>query len=200
VLGGADQPSVIAAGAEVVRRLMQLDERLRAHTHPLAGRASVFVGRVASGEIYNQSPVEFVLEGTRRWLPGTAIADVRQELNALLADVARSTGTLVDAEFALGRDAFEISADDPFVQAFQAAHAAVCGQPLPVGAKPFVDDGNSFVARGRVAAISHGPLAAGAHTVNERVPLAELERVALVYALAALAFCPADQGEGDGDA
>ncbi|MCL6504648.1 MAG: M20/M25/M40 family metallo-hydrolase [Pirellulales bacterium] len=193
VLGGAEQPSVIAAGAELVRRLVALDGRLRAEAHPLAGRASVFIGRVASGEIYNQAPVEFVLEGTRRWLPGTAPAAVRDEFQRLLAEVAAASGTQIEGEFALGRDAFEIAPEDPLVQAFQAAYAAVCGAPLPVGAKPFVDDGNSFVSRGRVPAITHGPQALGAHTVNERVPLAELERIAVVYALTALAFCRAEQ-------
>lgn len=192
VLGGADRPNVIAAGAEVVCRLVALDERLRAEVHPLAGRASAFVGRVAAGEIYNQSPVEFVLEGTRRWLPGTSPAKVRCEFEDLLAEVARATGMQVDGEFALVRDAFEIQ-PGALVHAFQAAHTAVCGKPLPVGAKPFVDDGNAFVARGRVPAITHGPRACGAHTVNEHVPLAELERVALVYALTALAFCAAEE-------
>lgn len=189
VLGGADGPNVIAAGAEVVRRLAALDERLRAEVHPLAGRASAFVGRVAAGEIYNQSPVEFVLEGTRRWLPGTSPAEVRREFEELLAEVAGTNGTQVEGEFLLVRDAFEIQ-PGALVEAFQAAHTAVCGEPLTVGAKPFVDDGNTFVARGRVPAITHGPRACGAHTVNERVPLAELERVAVVYALTALAFCP----------
>lgn len=197
VLGGADQPSVIVAGAELVRRLAALNERLRAQVHPLAGRASVFVGRVASGEIYNQAPVEFVLEGTRRWLPGTDASQVRHEFENLLAEVACATGTHIEGEFALGRDAYEFQPDELLVQAFQAAYTAACGRPLPVGAKPFVDDGNSFVARGRVPAITHGPHATGAHTVDERVPLAELERVAVVYALTALAFCtPERQVEG----
>jgi acetylornithine deacetylase/succinyl-diaminopimelate desuccinylase-like protein len=63
------------------------------------------------------------------------------------------------------------------------------GQPLPIGAKPFVDDGNAFVSRGGVCAITHGPDAQGAHTANESVPVDELVRVANVYALTAIAYC-----------
>ena len=75
------------------------------------------------------------------------------------------------------------------MSAFQSAHEAISGRRLPRGAKPFVDDGNTFVARGRVPAITHGPDAKGAHTLHEAVPVAELVRVAQVYALTAATFC-----------
>ena len=89
----------------------------------------------------------------------------------------------------VARDAFELDESDPLVSAFQAAHEAISGRRLSRGAKPFVDDGNTFVARGRVPAITHGPDAKGAHTLNEAVPVAELVRVAQVYALTAVHFC-----------
>ena len=60
---------------------------------------------------------------------------------------------------------------------------------LPRGAKPFVDDGNAFIRQGGVPAITHGPNATGAHTLNEETPVDELTRVAQVYALTAAAFC-----------
>ncbi len=189
VLGGIEQPSVIRAGAELVRRLAELDTALQEQTHPLASRASCFVGQVHSGEIFNQAPVEFRLSGTRRWLPGAPIADLRQEYQELLAEVARQTGTHAEGQFVVARDAFELNESDPLVSAFQTAHEAISGRRLPRGAKPFVDDGNTFVARGRVPAITHGPDAKGAHTLNEAVPVAELVRVARVYALTAVHFC-----------
>jgi acetylornithine deacetylase/succinyl-diaminopimelate desuccinylase-like protein len=189
VLGGIELPSVIRAGAELVRRLSDLDLALQRQTHALAGRASCFVGQVHSGEIFNQSPVEFRLSGTRRWLPGTPIADLRHEYQSLLADVSRQTGTHAEGQFLVARDAFELNEGDPLVSAFQAAHEAVGGRRLPRGAKPFVDDGNTFVARGRVPAITHGPDAKGAHTLHEAVPVAELVRVAQVYALTAVQYC-----------
>jgi acetylornithine deacetylase/succinyl-diaminopimelate desuccinylase-like protein len=189
VLGGIDQPSVIHAGARLVGRLAELDRTLKRQTHPLAGRASCFVGQVHSGEIFNQAPVEFRLSGTRRWLPGTPIAELRREYQSLLAEVAQETRTRAEGEFILTRDAFELDEGHALVSAFQAAHGAISGAALPRGAKPFVDDGNTFAARGRVPAITHGPDAKGAHTLNEAVPVAELVRVAHVYALTAMGFC-----------
>src|SRR5262249_13102314 len=75
VMRRAGEPSVIAAGAELVARLGRLGERLALRSDPLAGAESVFVGQIHSGEIYNQYPQECVLEGTRRWLPGVARAE-----------------------------------------------------------------------------------------------------------------------------
>jgi acetylornithine deacetylase/succinyl-diaminopimelate desuccinylase-like protein len=183
------EPSVIAAGAEVVARLGRLHQRVAAKSDPMAGSESVFIGQVHSGEIFNQYPQECRLEGTRRWLPGTRVEDVKAELRGLFDELARETGTEIAAEFNLMRDAFLLPQDDPLVPAFQAAYQATAGRPLPVGAKPFCDDGNSFWAAGKKPAITHGPRAGGAHTLNEWVSIDDLVRVAHVYALTAVAYC-----------
>jgi acetylornithine deacetylase/succinyl-diaminopimelate desuccinylase-like protein len=87
------------------------------------------------------------------------------------------------------RDAFLLNQTDPLVEAFQQAQEATAGRRLPHGAKPFCDDGNSFWALANVPAITHGPLAGGAHTLNEWVSIDDLVRVAQVYALTALHYC-----------
>ncbi len=195
VLGGIDQPNVISAGARLIERFAALDRELEQITHPLAGRESLFVGQVHSGEIFNQSPVELVLEGTRRWLPGNTFETVHGQFESILSEVASATGTKIDADFRESRGAYEIDQEDPLFRSFQSAVAGVSGEALPVGSKPFVDDGNAFVALGGVPAITHGPAALGAHTVNEECPVAELVRVASVYALTAIAFCQAGSDE-----
>ena len=85
-------------------------------------------------------------------------------------------------------DAFAVDQNSPLVGAFQSAHEQVTGAPLPLGGKPFIDDGNVFMAAG-IEALTHGPCATGAHTTDEQVAVAELVRVAKVYALTAQAFC-----------
>jgi acetylornithine deacetylase/succinyl-diaminopimelate desuccinylase-like protein len=189
VLGGSEQPSVIRAGAELVRRFAELDLQLQRLTHPLAGRESLFVGQVASGEIFNQAPTEFTLSGTRRWLPGTSMSAAEAQYQTLLQEVAAQFNVTIDGRFQVARDAFELDRDDPFVTAFQQAHQSATGLELPIGAKPFVDDGNAFIRQGGIPAITHGPNAKGAHTLHEEVPVSELLRVALVYALTAITFC-----------
>ncbi|MBW3539399.1 MAG: M20/M25/M40 family metallo-hydrolase [Planctomycetes bacterium] len=189
VLGGIEQPSVILAGAEVVRRFADLDWRLSARTHPLGLRESVFIGQLHAGEIYNQSPVELTLSGTRRWLPGTSVDSVEAELREIWQSVAAETGTSVDGRILRTRDAYEFDPSHRVVACFQASCREVFGRELPVGTKPFVDDGNTFTARTGIPAITHGPDARGAHTVNEEVPVDELVRVARVYAATAVRFC-----------
>ena len=62
-------------------------------------------------------------------------------------------------------------------------------QPLPRGAKRFVDDGSSFWARAGMAAITHGPQGGGAHTLEEWISIPELVRVAKLYAAIAVEYC-----------
>jgi acetylornithine deacetylase/succinyl-diaminopimelate desuccinylase-like protein len=189
VMRPADEPNVIAAGAALVSRLMDLADELAGRSDPLAGCETVFVGQIHSGEIYNQYPQECCLHGTRRWLPGTDRADVERAFRDVVATVARQTGTAVAVEFSMIRDAFRLDEADPVVLAFQQAYRAVSGKPLPTGPKPFMDDGNSFWGLRGVPAVTHGPRAGGQHTVNEWVSVDDLVRVAHVYALTAVAYC-----------
>jgi succinyl-diaminopimelate desuccinylase len=189
VMRPAAEPSVIAAGAELVARLNRLGERLAPLSDPLAGTESVFIGQIHSGEIYNQYPQECMVEGTRRWLPDTARANVEAEFRALLGEVERDTGCTAACDFRFIRDAFRLDQAHPMVAAFQAAYQATSGAPLPAGPKPFVDDGNSFWSLAGVPAITHGARAGGQHTVNEWVSLTDLVRVAHLYALTAVLYC-----------
>ena len=189
VLRPPDTPDVVAAGAHLVTRLNAWNEQLRQNAHPFAGHDSTFVGSIQSGEIYNQSPTECQVQGTRRWIPPGDGAAVREEFSQLLAEVAAATGTQIDVEYTEQGGAYQIDADSHLVHAFQQAHTAVAGSPLPLGAKPFVDDGNIYASLGGIPALTHGPAATGAHTLNEAVPVEELVRVAKVYALTAVAFC-----------
>jgi acetylornithine deacetylase/succinyl-diaminopimelate desuccinylase-like protein len=83
------------------------------------------------------------------------------------------------------------------VLAFQSAYRELSGAPLPLGPKPFVDDGNSFFGLGPIPAITHGPRAGGQHTVNEWAQIDDLERVAALYALTAVLYCAGRRPESE---
>ncbi|MCB9151766.1 MAG: M20/M25/M40 family metallo-hydrolase [Caldilineaceae bacterium] len=189
VLRPAGLPDVVAAGAQLVTRLHELHDRIKQNTQPYIGHDSLFVGRIQAGEIYNQSPTECSISGTRRWITPGAVDAVRAQLDALLADVAAATNTTIEIEFTVQGDAYQLDQNDPFVHAFQHAHAAVTGAGLPFGPKPFIDDGTAYATGAGIPAISHGPAATGAHTLHEAAPIAELVRVAQVYALTAIGYC-----------
>jgi acetylornithine deacetylase/succinyl-diaminopimelate desuccinylase-like protein len=189
VMRPRDAPSVIAAAADLVRRLSRLDRELAAVHHPVCGAASVFIGQIHSGEIYNQYPQESWLEGTRRWLPGTDPSKVESDFRARIAQLGSATHTLVESKWMFIRDAFVLDPADPLVASFQHCYQSVSGSRLPTGPKPFVDDGNSFSALAGVPAITHGPRAGGQHTVSEWVEIDDLVRVANLYAAIALDYC-----------
>lgn len=192
VMRPMNEPSVIAAGAELVSRFNQLNEKLATKSDPVAGSESLFIGQIHSGEIYNQFPHSCVLEGTRRWLTGTQRGYVENEFRQLIAGLAKDTHTSISSEFQIIRDAFALDFQAPLVAAFQEAQIDVSGKPLPTGPKPFVDDGNSFHALAKIPAITHGPRAGGQHTVKEWVSIDDLVRVAHVYALTAIKYCAAE--------
>lgn len=191
VMRPTNEPSVIAAGARVIQRLEQLGKEVAQRTDPMAGAESVFIGQIHSGEIFNQYPQECRLEGTRRWLPGTRREDVERQFRGLLDDLAKETGTNLSCQINMMRDSFVLDQKSPLVPAFQQAYRTTAGRDLPIGAKAFCDDGNSFWTIRKIPAITHGPQAGGAHTLNEWVSIDDLVRVAKVYALTALAYCPA---------
>jgi acetylornithine deacetylase/succinyl-diaminopimelate desuccinylase-like protein len=189
VLRPLDEPDVVAAGALLVVRLRELNQRLAAERRSLAGRASAFVGQFHGGTIYNGFAHDCWLEGTRRWLPGTDRSAVEAEFRGIVAEVSGESGAHARVEYQLVRDAFALDESDPIVGCFQDAHEATSGERLPLGPKPFVDDGNCFSASAKIAAITHGPKAGGQHTLEEWVSIDDLERVAQCYALTALNYC-----------
>ncbi len=190
VMRPRDQCNVIAAGADVIGSLNKLDARLGRHADPQAGAESCFVGQIHGGEIYNQYPQECRIEGTMRWLPGTRPEKMQSALQkAVDTTMDRHVRDAIALEFQVIRGAFRLDPRSPIVTAFQKSHKEIVGKRLKLGAKPFVDDGNSFWALGNVPAITHGPLAGGAHTTCEWVEIDDLVRVAHLYALTAVLYC-----------
>jgi acetylornithine deacetylase/succinyl-diaminopimelate desuccinylase-like protein len=189
VMRPSDAPDVIAAGAELALRLGRLDRKLAERCDPLAGKESLFIGQIHAGEIYNGSPQECWLEGTRRWLPGGTRREVEEQFQALLTGLENDFGVNVVTEIRFIRDAFRLNLDDPLTTTFQRAYTEISGAPLLVGPKAFVDDGNSFHGLRGLPAITHGPRAGGQHTVHEWVEIDDLVRVARLYALTAAVYC-----------
>jgi acetylornithine deacetylase/succinyl-diaminopimelate desuccinylase-like protein len=190
VMRPRDQCDVIAAGADVVGGLKKLDARMARKADPQAGAESCFVGQIHSGEIYNQFPQECRIEGTMRWLPGTSSEKMHAALQKTVEQaMSRHVNDIVDLEYQVIRGAFQLDPKTPIVTAFQKAHMAIQGKRLKLGAKPFVDDGNSFWALANVPTITHGPQAGGAHTTSEWVSIDDLVRVAWLYALTAVLYC-----------
>jgi acetylornithine deacetylase/succinyl-diaminopimelate desuccinylase-like protein len=192
VLRPDNLPDVLGTGVELAQRLKDLGTEISVSTHPYSGHDSFFLGTISCGEIYNQAATECHLKGTRRWVGPGSEPTVRAQIHQILDEVAAASNTRIDVKFRISGDAFQVDPEDPFVGAFQNAHSAICGAPLPLAGKPFVDDGNVYFEFAGIPVLTHGPASTGAHTVNECVPISELVRAAKVFALTAIDYCSPD--------
>lgn len=187
VMRPANLPDLLTAGATLALILNQLDDELSDQVHPVAGRSSVFIGQLHCGEIYNQSPGECWLEGTRRWIPGQDRREVEARFQSTLKAFTKGKPYAATLVYQLVRDAFQLDPNTRFVDCFQTSIESLTGSRLPLGPKPFVDDGNCFSAAG-IPCITHGPKAGGQHTTSEWADIDDLVRVANVYAQTAIRF------------
>lgn len=181
--------NAIVDAARVTTALADLDMRLRARTHPLAGGASLSVTRIAGGIADNVIPPACSLVVDRRIVPGETLASAEAELRAILVALADQHGIEVALE---QRDssieACAIAPDDPLVQAALAAgreHAVL--PAVPVGF-PAGCDLVRFADRGLPGIILGPGSLEQAHQPDEWIALDELIRGVLVYRDTALAW------------
>jgi acetylornithine deacetylase/succinyl-diaminopimelate desuccinylase-like protein len=177
----AGTPHPIVAAGKVIEAVAARSDELAAVEHRLVGSETYFFGEVHGGDFYNRFPVACRLVGTRRWAPGSTIADAEREFRALLAVVADETGCAIDLDLRLVREAYEIDPDHPLSVALRSAYAEVTGVELPIAGGKLVADAAFFNGECGIPAVYHGPAGSGAHGDVECIPVAELVRATRVY-------------------
>jgi len=143
--------------------------QLRRRKHKLLGTATVNVGTIAGGTQPNIVPDSCSIEIDRRTLPGETEASVRREIAALLKS-KKLSATISSAKLAPAL-ALETDGKLPLVQAFLRS----AGQMKPAGVDYFCDA--AVLSAGGIPSVVFGPGdIAQAHTADEWISLAELER------------------------
>ena len=143
--------------------------QLRRRKHPLLGTATVNAGTIAGGTQPNIVPDSCTISIDRRTLPGETETSVRREIAALLK-LKKLSATISSAKLA---PALALETDDKLllVQAFLRS----VGQARPAGVDYFCDA--AVLSAGGIPSVVFGPGdIAQAHTANEWISLAELER------------------------
>lgn len=144
-------------------------ERLRQQQHPLLGHATVSVGTIAGGTQPNIVPDHCVIGVDRRTLPDETERRVCREITALLK--AHGLDAKVTNQKQSPCPALETDAEQPLVRQF----LRCIGQPEPAGVHYFCDA--AVLAGGGIPSVVFGPGdIAQAHTADEWISLAELER------------------------
>jgi len=143
--------------------------RLRRKKHPLLGTATVNVGTISGGTQPNIVPDVCKITVDRRTLPGETDAGVRREIAALLRG-KKLAATISSTKLAPALP-LETNFKLPLVQKFMKC----VGQSKPLGVHFFCDA--AVLSAGGIPGVVFGPGdIAQAHTADEWISLAELER------------------------
>ena len=143
--------------------------QLRRRKHPLLGAATVNVGTISGGTQPNIVPDRCTISIDRRTLPGETEAGVRREIAALL----RAKNLSANISSAKLAPALPLETDPklPLVRQFLRS----VGQSKPAGVDFFCDA--AVLSAGGIPSVVFGPGdIAQAHTADEWISLAELER------------------------
>ena len=143
--------------------------QLRRRKHPLLGTATVNVGTISGGAQPNIVPDRCNITVDRRTLPGETDAGVKREIQRLLRSKNLSA-TIADKKLAPALP-LETNHKLPLVRQF----LRVVGQTKPAGVDFFCDA--AVLSAGGIPSVVFGPGdVAQAHTADEWISLAELER------------------------
>jgi acetylornithine deacetylase len=167
--------NAVHAMARVVE-LLETDyaARLRRRRHPLLGHGTVNVGFIQGGRQPNIVPDRCVIQIDRRTLPGERDASVKRELVSYLRARGHAVG-LVDTKDGAPAPPLQTDARLPLVRGFLGA----ARQAGPLGVDYFTDAG--VLAAGGIPGVVFGPGSiAQAHTVDEWVSVAQLERATAI--------------------
>jgi succinyl-diaminopimelate desuccinylase len=146
---------------------------LKRRAHPLLGSPTVNTGKISGGTQPNIVPDSCVIEVDRRTIPGETEASVKREIASLLK--ANSLSVKISSAKLAPAVPLETNPKIPLVQAFLRS----AKQSRPLGVHYFCDA--AVLAAGGIPSIVFGPGSiAQAHTVDEWISLAELERAKIL--------------------
>lgn len=167
--------NAIDAARPVLAAIDDYDERLREREDPLVGRAYATVTEFEAGTDSNMAVLpgraEFLLD--RRILPDETFEAVEDEIEALLAEVERESGTETDLTLVKHYASAGIAPGSPLAERFRELSAELADTPREPWGLEAATDAREFVAQ-ETPAIIWGPgELAQAHSADEHVDLGD---------------------------
>ncbi len=182
--GRAAHGSNPSLGVNAIAGMMQLVRGIEADVatarqappHPLLGQPSVNVGLIRGGSSINIVPDRCVLEVDRRTLPGEDNQALLRRVRQQVAELVQR-GVLTGGEVRAIKDGtpFETTAESRLVRRLVAACQA-SGEPGRTEGAPWFSDAGPFAQTCREVAVLGPGSIKQAHTVDEFIELASLEK------------------------
>lgn len=171
------------------------EQELVTHTHPLLGHASLHASRIEGGSGMSTYPDRCVVDIERRTVPGETEEQVLAEVRAACERVrARRPQFRADVQMTFTQGPSDVAPEAPVVRALAAAIEAEGGAPTVEGLSAWTDA--ALLNEAGIPAICYGPGdIALAHSAEEWVPVAEVERATTVLTRLAREWCTAGGSE-----
>jgi acetylornithine deacetylase len=183
----------VDAIAKAGRFLTGLDELTRklaqGSQHATLKAGNIHASLIRGGEELSSYPAECTISVERRTIPGENADTVEAELREILDGIAAA-----DADFrytidrGLERQPFEVTPEEPIVQALLSAAKDTTGQELSLRGEPFWTDAALMLEAG-IPGLLFGVDGGGAHAATEWIELDSLSRVATVLTETTTNFC-----------
>lgn len=183
----------IDAIAKAGRFLTGLDELTRklasGPQHATLKHGNIHASLISGGEEISSYPAECTISLERRTIPGESAETVEAELRGILDPIAAA-----DPDFSytitrrLERQPFEVSPEEPLVQALIAAARNTTGQELALRGEPFWTDAALMLEAG-IPGLLFGVDGGGAHAATEWIELDSLQRVTSVLTQTTINYC-----------
>lgn len=156
---------------EAALRLKEYNLELEKRVHPILGKASLSVGMIDGGTTVNTVPDSAKIEIDRRLLPGETLDSVHAEFVELLQDLKNIK---VEPAYA-GSGGHELHENHHSCVHFS-KHCQAIGHSLEFTSAAFATHA-PFYGQIQIPAIVFGPGSINqAHTIDEYVPLSDLEK------------------------
>ena len=179
---------LLHAAVTAVQALRAENDRLSsaAHTFPLLGPESIFIGQLHYGDFYNRSPRTCTLQGTRRWNPDKRFEEVRGRLDRTLAQAGLPEGIRAEVAWTFVGESYSVAPEERIVRSLQAASRLVRGAELPLGGVSLILDTSRLVPFGGVPTV---PIDCDGATGHADTELVRLPKVVEGCALALATTC-----------
>jgi acetylornithine deacetylase/succinyl-diaminopimelate desuccinylase len=190
--------NAVAMASRLIERLYnEYVPKLNLRAHAVLGRPTINVGRITGGDQPSTVPDLCTIEIDRRRVPEESFEQVYSELEAIIADLNREDPRFraaVKGYFPQGRllphDPFCTDQTDALVRcAIHSLQQCGLSDLTPTNFPAWSDAGIlAGCTQAKCIVLGPGDLA-NAHTVNDSVRVADLEKAAQIYGSLALEYC-----------
>ncbi len=162
----------------------------RDHDHPV----NFNLGRIEGGEWASSVPTHCRVDLRLGFYPGIAPAQVRQQVEALLARAHAEHPQHASLRYEVSYHGFQaegllVDMAQPAIVELMRCHRDITGTDAPTRALTATTDVRFFHLYGRIPSTCYGPEGADIHGIDEWVSIASLARVTAVLALFVARWC-----------